>query len=66
MGKNQMLPNGNVLVIEPEGGRVFEVTSDSKIVWEYMNRWDDKYIVAMTDAIRYPVGYFDFPLAECN
>jgi Arylsulfotransferase (ASST) len=33
----QRLPNGNTLVTEGAGGRVFEVTRDSKVVWEYMN-----------------------------
>ena len=33
----QRLPNGNTLITEGAGGRVFEVTNDSAIVWEYMN-----------------------------
>jgi outer membrane protein assembly factor BamB len=33
----QRLPNGNTLVTEGAGGRVFEVTRDGEIVWEYMN-----------------------------
>jgi hypothetical protein len=33
----QRLPNGNTLITEGAGGRVFEVTSDGTIVWEYMN-----------------------------
>jgi len=33
----QRLPNGNTLITEGAGGRVFEVTSDGAIVWEYMN-----------------------------
>ncbi|MFV1966826.1 MAG: arylsulfotransferase family protein [Pirellulaceae bacterium] len=38
-GSQQRLPNGNVLITEPEGGRVFEVTHDAtpRIVWEYVN-----------------------------
>jgi hypothetical protein len=34
-GYVQRLPNGNTLVTESERGRVFEVTRDKKIVWEY-------------------------------
>jgi hypothetical protein len=34
----QRLPNGNTLITEGAGGRVFEVTPDSKIVWEFMNQ----------------------------
>jgi hypothetical protein len=33
----QRLPNGNTLITEGAGGRLFEVTSDRQIVWEYMN-----------------------------
>ena len=33
----QRLANGNTLVTEGAGGRVFEVTTDGTIVWEYMN-----------------------------
>jgi hypothetical protein len=33
----QRLPNGNTLITEGAGGRMFEVTRDGAIVWEYMN-----------------------------
>jgi outer membrane protein assembly factor BamB len=33
----QRLPNGNTLITEGAGGRMFEVTTDGAIVWEYMN-----------------------------
>lgn len=33
----QRLPNGNTLITEGAGGRIFEVTTDSRIVWEFMN-----------------------------
>lgn len=33
----QRLPNGNTLITEGAGGRVFEVNTAGKIVWEYMN-----------------------------
>jgi hypothetical protein len=33
----QRLPNGNTLITEGAGGRIFEVTSDGAIVWEYMS-----------------------------
>jgi len=32
----QRLPNGNTLITEGAPGRVFEVTTDGEIVWEYM------------------------------
>ncbi len=33
----QRLPNGNTLVTEGPGGRLFEVTREGKIVWEYIS-----------------------------
>lgn len=33
----QRLPNGNTLVTEGAPGRVFEVTTDGTIVWEYLS-----------------------------
>ncbi len=32
-----VLPNSNILVTETEAGRIFEVTRDKEIVWEYWN-----------------------------
>jgi len=36
-GSAQALPNGNVLVAESTKGRVFEVTRNGEIVWEFWN-----------------------------
>jgi hypothetical protein len=33
----QRLPNGNTLICEGVGGRIFEVTAEREIVWEYIN-----------------------------
>jgi hypothetical protein len=33
----QRLPNGNTLITEGPSGRLFEVTKEGKIVWEYVN-----------------------------
>lgn len=44
----QRLPNGHTLVCEGADGRVFEVTPDGKIVWEYLSPWGD------SDAVNSP------------
>jgi len=36
-GGAQRLPNGNTLICEDVAGRLFEVTPDGEIVWEYIN-----------------------------
>jgi uncharacterized protein (UPF0248 family) len=37
MGNAQRLPNGNTLITESSFGRIFEVTKNGEIVWEYVN-----------------------------
>lgn len=36
-GKTQHLANGNLLLTEKNSGRVFEVTADGQLVWEWIN-----------------------------
>ena len=41
-GSAQRLPNGNTLITESDRGRVFEITHDGDIVWEFVNTdYDD-------------------------
>ena len=35
--RQQKLPNDNVLITEADNGRLFEVTPDKEIVWEYLS-----------------------------
>jgi hypothetical protein len=62
-GVNRPLPNGNVLVIESESGRVFEVTREGRIVWEFFNPYRtgerSELIALIFDMVRLPP---DFPL----
>ena len=37
MGGAQRLPNGNTLITESSYGRIFEVTKEGDVVWEYVN-----------------------------
>ena len=36
------LPNGNTLIDEGMNGRMFQVTPDGEIVWEFINPWFGK------------------------
>lgn len=36
-GGAQRLPNGNTLITESDRGRIFEITPEGKIVWEFLN-----------------------------
>ena len=50
----QRLPNGNTLICESEGLRIFEVTRECEIVWEYAVEWHHQMIGR---AFRYPYDY---------
>ena len=36
-GASQRLDNGNTLITESENGRIFEITRDGDVVWEFVN-----------------------------
>jgi hypothetical protein len=36
MGFAQRLPNGNTLITESKGGRIFEINAKNEILWEYL------------------------------
>jgi len=36
-GSNVRLPNGNTYITESDAGRLFEITPDGEIVWEFLN-----------------------------
>lgn len=60
-GRVQVLENNNLLVVEPEGGSVFEVDADNKlIVWEYRNVLRPSWVGRVSDADRYPRNMFNF------
>lgn len=51
----QRLPNDNLLITETEGGRIFEITPDKEIVWEY---WMPiRYTLKQGDGGKIPAVY---------
>jgi hypothetical protein len=57
MGKQQWLPNGNLLITESRHGRAFEIDRKGKIVWEYNNYVDKERVGLVTQATRLPPSY---------
>ena len=55
----QRLPNGNTLITEGASGRIFEITPEKKIVWEYMNAPGDgpNAFNSVYRAYRIPYGW---------
>ena len=67
-GGQQLLPNGDVLVMDSTGGRVFEVARDSgdRIVWEYVNLQGDGLIGLISGAQHVDPGQLTFLGASCG
>lgn len=57
MGKNQWLPNGNLLITESMSGRGFEVNPQGEVVWEYLNFVDDSTVGIVSEVQRLPAEY---------
>ncbi len=55
----QRLPNGNTFITEGCSGRLFEITADYEIVWEYINPYKDEEsnMNMIYRAYRYPYTY---------
>jgi len=56
-GLHQQLDNGNRLILETTGGRIFEVDQQGDIVWEYVKPYDDQYAAMIEDVIRFDKDY---------
>ena len=65
-GKIQYLPNGDILIADSESGRVVEINPAGEIVWEFINRYDDKFVAVIRGATRYPEDYFTVKDWSCN
>ena len=65
-GKQQDTPAGGLLITEFEAGRVFETDAEGKIVWEYINRYDDSNVAEVTEAALYQPDYFTVTDWSCS
>jgi hypothetical protein len=69
-GDHQILPNGNVMAVETEAGRIIEIDpKTNEIVWEWFNvveRGERKDLVGrVTRAFRYDADYATFLGEDC-
>jgi hypothetical protein len=64
LGSQQRLPNGNTLITESRDGRVFEVTPDNELVWEFINPQratdDSNLVAAVYEMLRLDPTKLDF------
>lgn len=64
-GDHQILENGNILITESTAGRVFEVTADGTLIWEFINRYAEGEVLLTSDAVRYPTNFLDISSWQC-
>ncbi len=57
-GKQQPLPDGGFLITDTGNGRAFELDGTGALVWEYVNRYDDRRVLEITEAQSQPAEYF--------
>ncbi|MBL9059327.1 MAG: hypothetical protein JNK88_04800, partial [Mangrovicoccus sp.] len=57
-GKQQPLPDGGFLITDTGNGRAFELDGSGTMVWEFINRFDDKRVLEITEAQSHPADYF--------
>lgn len=71
MGKHQWLANGNLLILESMNGRVFEVTPDKQLVWQYNNVIANESLVGIMEgaerlAPKYDRAFFSQLASRCD
>ena len=64
-GKQDRTPDGGTIVTDFGEGRVFEVDAAGRVVWDYVNRYDETWVAEMTEARLYPAGYFAVESWDC-
>ena len=62
-GTCQRLANGNTLITQSTGGRVFEVTPDGEIVWDFLSPYRagerDRLVAFLPDMQRVQVDWLE-------
>ena len=57
------MPNGNTLICESDCGRIFEVTGEGDVVWDYYSPFLGGQLVNVYRATRYPPEFVE-PLLD--
>lgn len=65
-GMHQRQPDGGIMIAEANQGRAFQVDRAGKIVWEYVNRFDDRDSAWLNGAESYPSSYFTVKDWSCH
>ena len=64
-GQHQILPGGDILVVEADRGRAVQFGPGGEIVWEFVNRFDADRMGHLPNAYLYPADYFQVDDWSC-
>ena len=64
-GKLELTEQGGWLITEHEAGRAIEVDRNGRVIWEYINRYDDEDVAEITEARLYAADYFEVDDWSC-
>lgn len=64
-GKQQLIGADGLLITEFEAGRAVQVDARGKVLWEYVNRYDEDEVAELTGAHVFPKGYFSVDNWNC-
>ncbi len=66
-GEQQMLPNGNILYVDPYRGRVLEIApkAGNRLVWEWVNLIAPHQVGLVTDVERFPLDRLPWVGSPC-
>lgn len=66
-GKWQALPNGNMLLTEARPGRIVEVASDGRTVWEWIRApYNESQVATVLEGTRYDLSPADIQSWTCS
>jgi len=65
-GKHQLLPNKDILITSSQQGRVLITDPDGETVFEFLNRYDEKKALLVSEAMWLPRDYFNFDIGKTD
>lgn len=65
-GKHDLTEDGNFFITDFEGGRVLEVDAQGRIIWAFINRYNENKVAEVTEARLYPGEYFTVTEWTCT
>lgn len=65
-GEHELLEDDGMLITEFDAGRVLQVDGDGRVVWEYVNRYDDDFVGEVTNASLHTPDEFETDGQTCT